>query len=72
MRWDGPRARASCYTPAMKPMFHPDDLAAMEKVRDAFPGSEHFNPCKIFPGRAGCGEGWRLPRLPALGPDVYI
>ena len=56
----------------MSLVFSEDDLKAMEKLRDAFSDSDIFNPCKIFPSRAGCGEGWRLPKLPDLGPDVYI
>ena len=53
-------------------VFSEEDLAAQEKLRAAFADSETFNPCKVFPSRAGCGEGWRLPRLPDLDPDVYI
>ena len=56
----------------MSLIFSEEDLKAQEKLRDAFNDSDIFNPCKIFPSRAGCGEGWRLPKLPDLGPDIYI
>ena len=54
----------------MSLIFSPDDLAAMEKVKEAFGVTEAFNPCKILPGGAGCVDGWRLPNLPDLGPDT--
>ncbi|MEE9285033.1 MAG: FAD-linked oxidase C-terminal domain-containing protein [Dehalococcoidia bacterium] len=56
----------------MELTFSPDDLAAMAKVRAAFGATDTFNPCKIFPGGKGCAEGWRLPRLPDLGPDAFL
>ena len=56
----------------MSLVFSEDDLKAMERLQTAFNNTDNFNPCKIFPSRAGCGEGWRLPKLPDLGPDVYI
>ena len=56
----------------MSLIFSPDDLAAMEKIRTAFGPTDHFNPCKIFPTGKGCAEGWRLPRLPDLGPGAWV
>ena len=37
-------------------VFDGDDLAAMERVRDVFDPSRLFNPDKIFPTGAVCGE----------------
>lgn len=56
----------------MSLVFSEEDMAAMKKARAAFGPTDLFNPCKVFPSRAGCGEGWRLPRLPALRGDMYI
>ena len=56
----------------MRLIFSDEDLKAMEKVRLAFGATDVMNPCKVLPSRAGCGEGWKLPRLPQLGEGVYI
>ncbi len=56
----------------MKLIFSDDDMAAMEKVRVSFGGTETFNPCKVFPTGSGCGEGWRLKTLPDLGPGAFV
>jgi glycolate oxidase len=37
-------------------VFTPDDLAAMGRVRDVFDPARAFNPDKIFPSGAVCGE----------------
>ncbi|HYZ15812.1 MAG TPA: FAD-linked oxidase C-terminal domain-containing protein [Candidatus Acidoferrum sp.] len=37
-------------------VFSPDDLAAMGRVRDVFDPARTFNPDKIFPSGAICGE----------------
>jgi glycolate oxidase len=37
-------------------VFSPDDLAAMGRVRDVFDPHRAFNPDKIFPSGASCGE----------------
>jgi glycolate oxidase len=37
-------------------VFGPDDLAAMGRVRDVFDPGRGFNPDKIFPSGAVCGE----------------
>ena len=38
-------------------IFTDDDIAAMMQLRTAFGADDDFNPCKIFPGGHGCGEG---------------
>ena len=37
-------------------VFDDEDLAAMHRVRDVFDGERQFNPDKIFPSGAVCGE----------------
>jgi len=49
----------------MSELFAPDDLAMMERVRDAFDPARHLNPGKILPGGAGCGEARQAARGPA-------
>jgi glycolate oxidase len=48
-------------------VFSTDDLAAMGRVRDVFDPARSFNPDKIFPSGAACGEvGTRIgERAPA-------
>jgi glycolate oxidase len=41
---------------ALSLVFSPDDLAAMGGVRDVFDPGRLFNPDKIFPAGAACGE----------------
>ena len=53
-------------------IFSSDDLRAMEKAKAAFGATETFNPCKVLPTGSGCGEGWKLAKLPDLGPDAYL
>ncbi|HEX3550247.1 MAG TPA: FAD-linked oxidase C-terminal domain-containing protein [Candidatus Elarobacter sp.] len=48
-------------------VFSTDDLAAMGKVRDVFDPARAFNPDKIFPTGAVCGEVSR-PAEPAANP----
>ena len=55
----------------MSLIFSPDDLRAMEKVKEAFGATENFNPCKILPTGTACGEGWRLAKLPDV-PGGYL
>jgi glycolate oxidase len=45
--------------PMMNELYAPEDLAVMERLRAAFDGARHLNPCKILPGGAGCGEAHR-------------
>jgi glycolate oxidase len=42
--------------PMMSELYAPEDLAVMERLRQAFDPDRHLNPCKILPGGAGCGE----------------
>jgi glycolate oxidase len=42
-------------------VFTPEDLATMQRLRDVFDPARHFNPDKIFPSGAVCGEV-RAPR----------
>jgi FAD/FMN-containing dehydrogenase len=37
-------------------IFSADDIATMSRLRDAFDPARHFNPDKIFPSGAVCGE----------------
>jgi hypothetical protein len=40
----------------MSELYAPEDLALMERLRDAFDRGHPLNPCKVLPGGAGCGE----------------
>ncbi len=40
----------------MRELFGEEDLAVMERVRQALNPDGLLNPCKILPGGAGCGE----------------
>ena len=42
--------------PMMDELFAPDDLAVMERLRDAFDPARRLNPGKILPGGGGCRE----------------
>jgi len=53
-------------------IFSPEDLAAMQQLKDAFGAGERFNPCKAFPTHKGCGELLRGPAAARLGPDAYV
>jgi len=53
-------------------IFTPDDLAAMQRLKQAFGAGDHFNPCKAFPTHAGCGEVMRGPSVAAVGPGAYV
>jgi glycolate oxidase len=46
---------------ALSLVFSPDDLAAMDGVRDVFDPHRLFNPDKIFPAGAACGEVRKAP-----------
>jgi glycolate oxidase len=52
-------------------VFTPEDLAAMGRVRDVFDPERRFNPDKVFPSGASCGEvrsgmGLRTPTAEKL------
>jgi glycolate oxidase len=47
-------------------LFSADDLQAMARVREAFDPAHRFNPAKLFPTPASCGEVRLQPaRIPA-------
>ena len=48
---------------ALSLVFDPDDLAAMGRVRDVFDPRRLFNPDKIFPTGAICGEVRSEPKV---------
>uniref|UniRef100_A0A832MIW4 FAD-binding protein n=1 Tax=Eiseniibacteriota bacterium TaxID=2212470 RepID=A0A832MIW4_UNCEI len=51
--------------PMMAELYAAEDLALMTAVRAAFDPAQRLNPCKIYPGGAGCGEGRAHGRPPA-------
>ncbi len=56
-------------------IFSDDDMAAMQDLRAAFGADDDFNPCKIFPGGHGCGEGQathQQKQIAKFGPDAYV
>ncbi len=55
-------------------LFGEDDLAAMERVRDAWNRNGLLNPGKVLPVRAGCGEAASLaaPGRVAAVPGAWI
>ena len=49
------------------------DLENMGRVRDVFGNEGGFNPCKVLPEGAGCGEmAQQAGALAAAGPDAYV
>jgi len=49
------------------------DLENMGRVRGVFGNDGGFNPCKVLPAGAGCGEmAHQGAALRAAGPDAYI
>ena len=53
-------------------MFNNDDLEAMAKLKPAFDTNDMFNPAKIFPTGAKCGELSRSAAIAKAGPDAWI
>jgi glycolate oxidase len=56
-------------------IFTDDDMAAMQGLRAAFGADDDFNPCKIFPGGHGCGEGqigFQQRQIEQFGPDAHV
>lgn len=56
-------------------IFTDDDMAAMKGLRAAFGADDDFNPCKIFPGGHGCGEGqigFQQRQIEQFGPDAHV
>jgi glycolate oxidase len=57
----------------MEWIFTPSDLDAMARVRTAFGGADHFNPCKVLPTGHGCAAGHAAGFQRALAtPGVYV
>ncbi len=54
----------------MEWLFTPEDLAAMARLRRAFDPEGRFNPAKVFPTPASCGEVRRAP--PAIPAGLWI
>ena len=49
------------------------DLENMGRVRAAFGNLGEFNPCKLLPAGAGCGEmAHQESAIRAAGPDAYV
>lgn len=49
------------------------DLENMERLRGVFGNNGLFNPCKILPGGAGCGEvANQSAAMKAAGADAYV
>lgn len=56
-------------------IFSEDDIAVMQELRTAFGADDRFNPCKIFPGGHGCGEGHgghQQRQIAKFGADVAL
>ncbi|MFQ5380252.1 MAG: FAD-binding oxidoreductase [Dehalococcoidia bacterium] len=57
----------------MELLYSAADLENMERLRGVFGNDGLFNPCKILPGGAGCGEvANQAAALAAAGPDAYV
>jgi len=52
-------------------MFEKEDIAAMERIRDAWNRESLLNPGKILPQGGGCGEGF-APGRAAAAPGMWI
>lgn len=55
---------------ALPLVFSPEDLATMARLRDVFDPARRFNPDKIFPSGAVCGEVRVQPGILAAGAWV--
>ncbi|MBE7517690.1 MAG: FAD-binding protein [Thermoflexaceae bacterium] len=57
----------------MRWLYNDDDLENMGRLRGVFGNAGDFNPCKVLPSGAGCGELARQQAaLRAAGPDAYV
>ena len=56
---------------ALRYVFSTDDLATMARVRDVFDPKRLFNPDKIFPSGAVCGEVRAQPQV-AVGAGAWL
>ncbi len=54
-------------------LYNEADLENMGRLRGIFGNTGNFNPCKVLPSGAGCGEMARQgAALRAAGPDAYV
>jgi glycolate oxidase len=54
-------------------LYNEADLENMGRIRPVFGNDGDFNPCKILPEGAGCGEMSRhAAAVRAAGPDAYV
>ncbi|MFN0094312.1 MAG: FAD-linked oxidase C-terminal domain-containing protein [Dehalococcoidia bacterium] len=54
-------------------LYNEIDLEHMGRLRGVFGNTGRFNPCKILPSGAGCGEmAHNDAALRAAGPDAYV
>jgi glycolate oxidase len=54
-------------------IFSPNDLRAMQKLKEAFGSRERLNPCKAFPAHKGCAEvGFGSFQKQPLTTDYYV
>lgn len=53
-------------------MFGDDDLEAMARLKPAFATDDMFNPAKIFPTGASCGEVTSATAVSRAGPGAWI
>jgi glycolate oxidase len=54
-------------------LYSETDLENMERLRPAFGNTGAFNPCKILPQGAGCGEmAHQKEAIRAAGPEAYV
>ena len=54
-------------------LYSESDLENMERLRLIFGNAGNFNPCKLLPSGAGCGEATRQQAaMRAAGPDAYV
>ena len=56
----------------MPMMFTDEDMATMSLLKIAFNTRDLFNPGKIFPTGAGCGDISQAKAIAKVGPGAYI
>lgn len=53
-------------------MFSDEDMKAMQKLRPAFATNDMFNPGKVFPTGATCGDISQARAIARVGPGAFI
>ena len=53
-------------------MFNEEDMAAMSMLKIAFQTKDSFNPGKVFPTGAACGDISQARAIARVGPGAYI